>query len=735
MRASSNWIGAIVLGVIAAPAAVVAQEPVGTVFTYQGQLSMNGDPLTGTADFLFTLWNTDQGGDAVAGPVPVDGVEVENGLILMPVDLDVAPWTSDTATWLEIQVRSPSGAGDFVTLQPRQRVTPVPASLSTRGIAVDAAGNVGIGTPAPSAKLDVMGTALVGGFRMPPGAVGGYVLTTDDSGVANWQPAGEFTLPFDGAVASQQPAMKITNTGEGCALFGEHKLSGRFGYVGGGEAGVYGEAPDGSFGALGATIEWGRGEQRPETVAVAGIVGPDGGPAGFLGRDDESSWVRLGDPEIAARAWGHLLGGWFDGGDYGIKARGATAGGLFDDAGESGRAQVASGHHGINAYGDEMGGYFANDESAPTGWAHVGVPERGIEAYGSETGGYFADQETSPTGYAKIGVPQYGIKAYGTEGGGHFEDTAGTSETRLSHGGMGVYTSAITMAGWFEDMDGASYAQLAAGYDGIDFGIEAGGAQWGGYFEDTDPNDSGYAKVGVGDHGIRAYGDEAGGHFSGAVWGARGHVTSGGAAERYGLDGLAMGSSGTNYGVYGFAENIVGQNVSYGVYGSATSLTNGQGTNYGVYGTASNGAVDYAGYFEGDVHVTGDFSVAGTKVFRIDHPLDPENKHLYHYCLESPEVLNVYRGTVVLGADGRAWVQLPDYFAEINRDFHYQLTCVGGFAPVYVAEEIAENRFQIAGGAEGLKVCWMVTGVRDDAYVRQHGAPVELEKAKRPRDN
>ena len=33
---------------------------------------------------------------------------------------------------------------------------------------------------------------------------------------------------------------------------------------------------------------------------------------------------------------------------------------------------------------------------------------------------------------------------------------------------------------------------------------------------------------------------------------------------------------------------------------------------------------------------------SGVKAFRIDHPLDPENKYLLHYCAEGPEPLNVY---------------------------------------------------------------------------------------------
>ncbi|KPL03678.1 MAG: hypothetical protein AMJ73_05825 [candidate division Zixibacteria bacterium SM1_73] len=75
--------------------------------------------------------------------------------------------------------------------------------------------------------------------------------------------------------------------------------------------------------------------------------------------------------------------------------------------------------------------------------------------------------------------------------------------------------------------------------------------------------------------------------------------------------------------------------------------------------------------------------------FKIDHPLDPQNKYLYHSFVESPDMKNVYDGVVVLDANGQAVVELPYYFGAVNKDFRYQLTCIGGFAPVYIAEEMS----------------------------------------------
>jgi len=186
----------------------------------------------------------------------------------------------------------------------------------------------------------------------------------------------------------------------------------------------------------------------------------------------------------------------------------------------------------------------------------------------------------------------------------------------------------------------------------------------------------------------------------------------------------------------GFSTAVRGENRGtadngIGVWGSQAG--NGWGV-YGrvdgsggraVYGSSSNG---WAGYFVGNVNVTGSIS-KGSGSFKIDHPLDPENKFLYHSFVESPDMMNVYNGNVVLDAFGEAEVLLPEWFEALNVDYRYQLTAIGGPGPnLYVATEIAGNTFRIAGGESGLKVSWQVTGIRNDAYARHKRIPVEEDK-------
>ena len=87
----------------------------------------------------------------------------------------------------------------------------------------------------------------------------------------------------------------------------------------------------------------------------------------------------------------------------------------------------------------------------------------------------------------------------------------------------------------------------------------------------------------------------------------------------------------------------------------------------------------------GKVVVSGDFTAVGVKLFTMDHPLDPANKILMHAAAESNEVINFYSGNITTDANGKATVQLPDYFEAINKDFRYQLTVLGTFAQAIIS--------------------------------------------------
>ncbi len=225
------------------------------------------------------------------------------------------------------------------------------------------------------------------------------------------------------------------------------------------------------------------------------------------------------------------------------------------------------------------------------------------------------------------------------------------------------------------------------------------------------------------------------------IWGestsssASSKAVAGTAASGWGVLGSSTGRDGVfgttaasgSAGVYGQSTNTDGM----GVYGTNATGTHGYlGSDWcGVYGYSDNLLGYRAGYFHGDIEVTGSvLKSAGAS--RIDHPLDPGGMFLAQASVEAAERMTVTSGNVTLDSGGSAWVELPRWFEALNGDFRYQLTAVGAPAPgLYVAEGIRHNRFRIAGGPAGLQVSWMVTAVRHDPWAEAHPFAAEVEKS------
>ena len=48
---------------------------------------------------------------------------------------------------------------------------------------------------------------------------------------------------------------------------------------------------------------------------------------------------------------------------------------------------------------------------------------------------------------------------------------------------------------------------------------------------------------------------------------------------------------------------------------------------------------------------------------------------------------------------------------------------------LFIAEEVENNRFKIAGGAPGMKVSWQVSGIRQDPYANKNRIKIEEQKS------
>ncbi len=340
------------------------------------------------------------------------------------------------------------------------------------------------------------------------------------------------------------------------------------------------------------------------------------------------------------------------------------------------------------------------------GWLKI----TGMGAIAAGGAGILLQQNTG-TAYASSGVFTSSVSstpavlATGTNG------ARGVSASSDSgYGVAGVSTSSVGVRGASTSGTGI-WGTTTSGNAGV-YGQYNGSSSAGVGTYGTSPN--GYGVMGNSTSGIGVYAT-SGGH------GVYGDTTGEGYAGVFGQDDSSTSYS---FGVFASSTNGTGLYATgnVGVY-AYTTTTDG----YGLYASSGGAGTGTAGVFYGDVNVTGSLSKGGGS-FLIDHPLDPANKSLYHSFVESPDMKNIYDGLAVLDANGEAVVTLPDWFGALNTAFRYQLTCLAGFAPVYIAKKIENNQFTIAGGHPGLEVSWQVTGIRQDAWAQQYRIPVEEMK-------
>ncbi|MBU0639236.1 MAG: hypothetical protein KKB50_10265, partial [Planctomycetes bacterium] len=356
MNARRCLIVPLAVASLVLPSALHAQTQIGTAFSYQGQLKKTGQPVSNTADFQFSLWNAATGGSQL-GLVPVNNAAVADGLFTVTLDFGADPFTTKQARWLQVAVRSPAGSGEFTTLDTRQPLTPAPYSLATRGINVDAAGNVGIGTANPGSSLHVEATTGNTAIMAESGG-SGYQCAVD---AFVESPEGNAIYAYnEGWMGNAYGIVAETGSSSGTAIYGLASSANLFnssnigvhGRSGGDSdaVGVYGEAtntnPDGTtYGVRGVSAE-GTGVRGDNQYT---------GNYGTLGTHDNGAYGRaVGEYDVGVKGF-HLNSG--NHGDLGTR-----------DAGVYGSASGTSGeYYGVygtapyaGVYGEGAGGVFTS---------------------------------------------------------------------------------------------------------------------------------------------------------------------------------------------------------------------------------------------------------------------------------------------------------------------------------------------------------------------------------------
>ncbi len=638
MNAPKRVLSATVCAILSSQATAVA-APMGTAFTYQGQLKQAGVPVDGQADFRFRLYDAQAGGTLIdnAGFAFVDVVD---GLFHVELDFGAAAFDG-SARWLEIEVEFPSGEGNWTTLSPRQPIRPAPYALySTSGpgaageywaanggnIYNTNAGNVGIGTSTPSALLHVTGDAsrtarfrneaASGGVAVAATATGrsGYA-TAVDAYVAN--PTGVGVYSFNEAESGNAYALEgETSSPAGVAVYGfasnDNEYSTGIGVYGKsagdyGGTGVYGEATNTgtTYGVRGVS-QHGTGARGENTdTGNFGLLGSS--TASVFGRTMHDAHTAVKGEAVGANAFsGYFTGGrnYFEG-NVGIGTDAPTSplhlgriGNWHWTLGNGwGDLSINNGDHGVSlgVHPDYALAYL---------WT-TGENER--LRIGNATDGVILAIENDAVGIGTISPTE----------------TLDVMGNALIHGSI--------------DVNGLVDAD----------DLKVHGATANGWVLTSDANGNGTWQPPVSGDG---------------VWSVSGTDIS------YTAGNVGIGTTTPDYSLDIDGKVLIEEIEDVGVGWIRTVGANGEPNaqityldgfpDHGYVSAKNAGGYTLAGIYvdhEGHGVVSGDI-----KSFRVPHPDDPETD-IWYACVEGPEAAMYVRGTGQL-VDGRATIRLPDHF-------------------------------------------------------------------------
>ena len=685
--------GGISAAVPGAPGKVTGDAPAlaaGSGFTYQGRLSNGSGPASGQFDLVFTLFDAASGANQIGSPITMTNQTVSSGLFNVTLDFGVGAFNGD-ARWLEVAVR-PSGTGSFATLTPRQQLTAAPYAL---GLA-PGAGVTGTLAGPMLTLSNTMGAGLYSQSTSNNG-VTGVAASSGTSGVYGEN----FSQGYGVAARNNATAPLVA------AIYGQNVVTGTGVYGTGGAYGVIGYASlsngTGVYASAYGTSSYGLFATSSSGVAA---YGTSTSGTGVEGISTNGPGVK-GSSTTNYGVWGISTS------NYGVYASSASNVGVYGVTSTTFASGVAA------VYGNNTGG--GNNTSGGPGVK--GNSANGYGVYGTTNNILYAGvygNNTSGRGYGLYGSggTTDGIGVYGTAGGGGVHGYSPTGngvfgQTAGNSGKAAVYGMSTTDAVGVRGQSATGNGVYATG------GVDAV------YGSTCNIFYAGVYGTNTSGHGYGLYG--RGGTTDGVgVYGTAGSL----GGQFVSTNGTGVYASGTANGIEGHSNN----GIASGVYGDNFGGGYGIAARSGVTGTAffADNWGGTAGNFRGNVTVQGSLSKGGGS-FKIDHPLDPANKYLYHSFVESPDMMNLYNGNVTLDANGEATVKMPDWFDALNKEFRYQLTTIGGFAPVYIAQEMQGDTFRIAGGKPGMKVSWMVTGIRHDPWAEEHRIPVEEDKAPKDR--
>jgi trimeric autotransporter adhesin len=601
---------------------------------------------------------------------------------------------------------SPSGTLNLLFGSGTSKPSGTGLNIASNGQITFAKGQTFPGTGEGTITAVTAGTDLTGG-----GTSGSVTLNVDTTKIPQLNNPNTFTQAV--TVNSGNPIGSLqANSTAGSGIVGSTSFAGGYGLVGevtattGNTAGVLGLSGS------------------PTGVGVEGEANATGGSAtgvGVLGTTASPSGIG-----VSGQATSNAL-------SVGIGVYG-TSSSIYSGIGVYGSATGIDGDGGSFA-GGPSGSYGGSTFSGGNGVDGYGGADASSGAYGGGYGGLFLGGG-SASGFAGDGGDfQGGVGVTGGDGIFAFSGTSTGAITYPVAAVVGVESGVRTGVNGPGVFGNDGYLSSSGSiYLGFDFGV------WGDVSQEVSTGPTPVGVAGTADNAIAMIALNSAATY--ATLGVENLSTSSttpaiqaviaptGGIANIGGDGCS-GTMGLQLGLVGMSSNC----ENYTLQGDSSGNTYLNGSSSGKVVFRINNATPSPMILNnnGSVTITSlDVTSSLTKPagsFKIDHPLDPANKYLYHSFVESPDMKNIYDGDVTTDANGFATVTLPDWFQALNRDFRYQLTVIGQFAQAIVAQKIENNQFQIRTSLPNIEVSWQVTGIRQDAFANAHRIQTEVEKA------